>query len=171
MEPADAPAHVQRLRSGSRVQQLQAATALRHLAVQSPEARQAIVAAGAIPLLVQHLSSSTSDVMLAATAAALANLTCEMDPAAPALREIAEAIPAAVRLLQSSSSEAVQVHAARLLGSMAFDSQEIKAAVVAAGGTEALVRHPRSASEQVVAAAATALVFLAHGSPASQAPL
>ena len=161
MDLAELPTLVQRLRRGGRVQQLQAANALRGLAWRDPEARAAVCAAGAVPMLVQCLSrSGSSDALLTAVLGALESLASDANISSTAVQDLASCIPTAVRLLQHSSSS-VQHQAAHMLGCYANRGEEHAAAAAAAGCIEPLLQQLSSADELAAGSAAFALAVQA----------
>ena len=151
---------MQRLRSGGRVQQLQAANALHGLAARNPEARAAVCAACAVPVLVQCLSrNGSSDALLTAALATLTILAADANISSSALQDLTIGMLSAVRLLQHSSS-GVQQQAALMLGCYADRGEEHAAAVAASGGIAPLLQQLSSADDMAAGSAAFALGIL-----------
>ena len=167
MDLAELPTLVQRLRSGGRMQQLQAANVLRGLAACGPEARAAVCAAGAVPVLVQCLSrSGSSDALLTAVLATLAILATDAGISSTALQDLTIGMLSAVRLLQRSSS-GVQQQAALMLGMFAGRGEEHATAVAASGCVEPLLQQLSRANDVAAGSAAFALLILYQAGNAS----
>ena len=155
MDPfTEIPALIQRLRSRSRVQQAAAVRTLKCLAFDSSDARQAIIAAGGVPPLMQLLRDSSSLTALEHAVAALAGLA--LDYSSSLTSEVAAALPLVVRLLAWRGP--IAEHSTALLSNLTASCQErrdfqVHDAIVAAGGVPALVPliENGTATEQLAA--------------------
>ena len=142
---ADIPALVQRLRSGRRTAQLQAARRIGELAYGGADAdagRRAIVAAGAVPALMAHMRSSSE--ALQGTAAAALAYTFAGQPEEVASFVEAGGVPLLLKCLTDSRDDRARQAAAILAGTVMHEhnSRRIDAgrALAAGGGLDALVR-------------------------------
>lgn len=166
---------VQRLRSSAADLQAAAATALGNMAL-CKAARQAALAAGAVPALQQALQRGNAPTRQAsrsfecAAADALQSLMHGPGPLPHA--DLRAAIPALMRLARSSDA-AAQVHAVHALANAALHEGDAKATLARAGAIPALLHlalcavHPRwgavlPGSPDVVTAALQALGHLAE---------
>lgn len=161
--PSDIPVLVQRLRSGSRVAQLQALKQLSSLATAGTAQRAALVADG-IPPLVQLMGSSGSSGTAVQTAAVgLLWFLLESDNASRNAVAAAGGVPALVALLRQGSTSA-QKAAATMLDRLADQNDERKAAILAAGAVEPLVQLLQHQDWAVLKAAVNCLHSLAGDS-------
>ena len=144
---------------------------------QDADNRVAIAKAGAVQRLVQQLRGvgQTSTKAQELAAAVLANLSDAKNPDAQSnVEAIAQsnAIRPLVTLLGSMSPVA-QAHAAAVLSGLAHQSANVKRSIIAEGGITPLVallakdNHPRFGTV-AKAEAASALLYLATGSPENQ---
>lgn len=151
------PVLVRRLRRGSPGQQAAAASELWHMPVEGAVA-DALVAAGAVPILVQVLSTSRSgDHHLKCEAASI--LTClaiNSEQRAEAI--VAAGGPAALVQLMRSDSADLQQSAAGTLMQITAAADAAAAPVAAAGGIELAVQRLTSSSRVQVAEASAALL-------------
>ena len=144
---ADIPALVRRLRSPRRLEQVQAADALAGLLRENEAAVQALLAASGGAALARMVVSGSSQAAQRAAARALnaANDTAfeaggdlARQLGEQAVEEAAGNIPPVLALLQTDSGE-LQQAAASLASSMAFSSQQLRSALLDAGGVTALL--------------------------------
>ena len=140
-------------------QTMRAATALKHAAAQRQNA-DAIVAAGAVPLLTRWLQSDGTPELQDECAAALRALCLGNDANRNAVRN-AGAVPLLVALLADQSTAAeTQEQAAGLLSSLAMQC-ESACAIVAGGGVAPLLRACASGCNGIELDATSALRGLA----------
>ena len=159
----DPAALVRRLRSGSRVTQLQALRSLATLANTSPEHNHVVLASGAVAAILQLRELNSGGAVQDAAAHALRTLSQTLCPTTLATFVGADAIPPLVRLLRSSLSSSVatlQLSAAAALWNLA--SHDGGAAAVAAAGAvpplvEVLLARTGQHLAEVDSAAAGAL--------------
>lgn len=156
--PADIPVLVQRLRSSSRVAQLQAVKQLGELA-SGTDSCQAVVAAGGVPPLVGLLSASSTAVCKGAVGLLLGLM--DQDPHAWEAAAAAEAMSALVATLQCGSSIS-QAAAAMVLSMMARQHSDSKAAIAAAGAIGPLVQLLHSGQGLAQRAVTDTLFWLAN---------
>lgn len=125
--------------SGSLTSQASATMAVSTVALASDSAATAVVAAGAIPVAIQQLGSTSDDVM--STAAVLLKDLAPDSPRRQQAIHSAGGIPALVRVLHPfDSTDAVRASVLSALCVLAADSPERSRAIAAGGAAAACVQ-------------------------------
>ncbi|EIE19244.1 hypothetical protein COCSUDRAFT_83592 [Coccomyxa subellipsoidea C-169] len=145
---------------------------MQHLAQGSPEARDAMREAGALPVLVSVLDSADPQSARAAWAVSALAADC---PANRAAFRDAGALPRLVRMLSSGDESGLTAAAVWALLQLAGDCPENKKAIAAAGAVPTFVRLLQSKNELVAEGASEAMLHIVtpsqqqEGAPAQAA--